>query len=212
MAYSATAGLAIPGRRHPLVQAVIGTTLALAVRAPLGLHGPARSAGIRWGAASAATVAAGVALTTALPVVRTAMDQRTLPQPGWKWLAIEIPLGTVWSEETAYRGAMSTVAARAFGPRQGRLLQAVVFGLSHVVDARATGEPVAGTVLVTGLAGWVFDWLAGRSGSLIAPALAHLAVNEAGAIAAQLLQRGHQRHPAAGKDHGCAPAVSDLRT
>src|SRR6516165_9565555 len=29
VAHSATAGLAIPGRRHPLVQAVIGTTLAL---------------------------------------------------------------------------------------------------------------------------------------------------------------------------------------
>ena len=45
------------------------------------------------------------------------------------------------------------------------------------------------TVLVTGLAGWVFGWLYERSGSLIAPMLAHLAVNEAGAVAALAVQR-----------------------
>jgi membrane protease YdiL (CAAX protease family) len=66
---------------------------------------------------------------------------------------------------------------------------AAVFGLSHVPDARAAGEPVAGTVLVTGSAGWVFSWLLRKSGSLAAPMLAHLAVNEAGAIAALAVQR-----------------------
>ena len=40
------------------------------------------------------------------------------------------------------------------------------------------------TVLVTGVAGWFFGWLAERSGSLAAPMLAHLAINEAGAVAA----------------------------
>ena len=88
-----------------------------------------------------------------------------------------------------YRGALGAAAARAFGARGGRLLQACAFGLSHVVDARAAGEPVVGTVLVTGAAGWVFGWLADRSGSVVAPALAHLAVNEAGAIAALAIQR-----------------------
>ena len=88
-----------------------------------------------------------------------------------------------------YRGALRTVAARAFGRRGGRLLQASAFGLSHIVDARAAGEPIVGTVLVTGAAGWAFGWLADRSGSIVAPALAHLAINEAGAIAAVALQR-----------------------
>ena len=45
-----------------------------------------------------------------------------------------------------------------------------------------------GTVLVTGVAGWVFGWLHERSGSLAAPMLAHLAVNEAAAIAAMAVQ------------------------
>jgi membrane protease YdiL (CAAX protease family) len=45
------------------------------------------------------------------------------------------------------------------------------------------------TVLVTGVAGWVFALLRERSGSLLAPMLAHLAINEAGAIAAISVQR-----------------------
>jgi len=44
-------------------------------------------------------------------------------------------------------------------------------------------------VLATGLAGWAFGWLADRSGSLAAPMLAHLAINEAGAVAAVAVQR-----------------------
>ena len=45
------------------------------------------------------------------------------------------------------------------------------------------------TVLVTGVAGWMFGWLADRSGSLAAPMLVHLAINEAGAVAALMVQR-----------------------
>ena len=63
-----------------------------------------------------------------------------------------------------------------------------MFGLSHVADARGAGEPVVGTVLVTGAAGWVFG-LAARVGQPGRPMLAHLAVNEAGAVAALAIQR-----------------------
>jgi uncharacterized protein len=42
---------------------------------------------------------------------------------------------------------------------------------------------------VTGVAGWLFARLFERSGSLAAPMLAHLAVNQAGAVAALLVQR-----------------------
>jgi len=127
--------------------------------------------------------------TAAVPAVRAGMNAREMPTPGWKWLTVQIPLGTVWSEETMYRGALGTLAARAFGPGRGRLLQAAAFGLSHIVDARAAAEPVVGTVVVTAAAGWVFGWLAERSGSLIAPVLVHLAINESGAVAAMTVQR-----------------------
>jgi membrane protease YdiL (CAAX protease family) len=187
--WSFTAGIDRPWRRHPLVQAALGTVLALAAGAPLGLRQPAARSGLRLGTAVAGAVGAGVAVTTAVPRVRTAMVDRDLPERPVHWLGVEIPLGTVWSEETAFRGALSTVAAAAFGSHAGRLLQAATFGLTHVPDALETGEPVAGTVLVTGLAGWVFALLGERSGSLLAPMLAHLAVNEAGAVAALAVQR-----------------------
>ncbi len=189
VAYSATAGLAIPGRRHPVVQASWGTALALLARAPLGLGGADLRSGLRSGAVCATVVTAGVAATTAAPMVRSAMRVRTQPAPGWTWLAVDIPLGTVWPEEMMYRAALETVAGQAFGPMPGRLLQAAAFGLSHIGDARAAGEPVPATVLVTGVAGWVFGWLAARAGSVVAPVLAHLAVNEAGAVASMLVRR-----------------------
>lgn len=189
--YSATAGLAIPGRRHPLVQAALGTVLAAVAGTRPGLRGHELRSGTRTGITAAALVAAGVAVSTLVPAVRAGMVARSLPHPALPWLLRDIPLGTVWAEEMAFRGALGTVGAAAFGPQGGRLLQAATFGCSHIVDARATGEPLVGTVLVTGAAGWIFGLLAQRSGSLVAPLLAHLAVNEAGAVAALLVQ-----HPA----------------
>jgi membrane protease YdiL (CAAX protease family) len=144
---------------------------------------------------TAAVVAAGVAAMTTVPAVRAVMTARELPAAPSRWLLLRIPLGTVWAEEVAYRGALGSLAAAAFGPTRGRLLQSVAFGLSHIADARATGEPLAATVLTTGVAGWVFARLGERSGSLAAPMLAHLAINEAGAVAALAVQR-HCRTPA----------------
>lgn len=176
-------------RGHPAARAVLGTALAAAARAPLGLRPPALWSGLRFGGTAAAVIAAGVATTTALPRVRTAMAERDLPENAARWLALEIPAGTVWAEETVFRGALHTLAVRAVGPALGRLLQAIAFGLWHIPDARKEGESILGTVLVTGLAGWAFGWLAERSGSLLAPMLAHLAINEAGAVAALAVNR-----------------------
>lgn len=187
--WSFTAGIDRPWRRHPVVQAGIGTALALAAGAPLGLRPPEVRHGLRLGGAVAGVVTAGVLLATAVAPVRSAISERTLPARPGRWLAVEIPLGTVWSEETAFRGALSTLAARAFGAPRGRLLQAATFGLTHIPDARSTGEPVLGTVALTAAAGWFFGLLAERSGSLAAPMLAHLAINESGAVAALIARR-----------------------
>jgi membrane protease YdiL (CAAX protease family) len=184
------------------VHAVLSAALVLLTRAPLGLRAPALGRGLRLGLAVGGAVTAGVAATTAVPRVRGAMAGRDLPDPG-VWLLVRIPIGTVWSEEAAFRAALGTVADGAFGPRWGRLVQSAAFGLSHVAgaarpatsgpDARRTGEPVLGTVLVTGAAGWAFGWLYARSGSLAAPMLAHLAINEAGAVAALAVRRKGSR-------------------
>lgn len=158
----------------------------------MGLRHP--RSGVRLGLTAAVPVVVGVAVSTAVPRVREEMAERDLPDGALQWLLLGIPLGTVWSEEAAYRGALGTLAADAFGPAGGRLVQATAFGLSHIADARSTGEPVVPTVLVTGLAGWVFGWLYERSGSLIAPMLAHLAINETGAVAALVMQRIRSAH------------------
>jgi membrane protease YdiL (CAAX protease family) len=181
------------------VHAALSTALVLAAGAPLGLRQPALGRGLRLGLAVAGAVATGVTATTAAPAVRRGMAARDLPDPA-VWLLLRIPIGTVWSEEAAFRAALGSLADAAFGPSWGRVVQSAAFGLSHVAgaarpatsdpDARRPGEPVLGTVLVTGAAGWAFGWLYARSGSLAAPMLAHLAINEAGAVAALAVQRG----------------------
>lgn len=180
-------------RWHPIPNASFGTGLVAITRSPLGLRPPTLRSGLRYGLAAGAVAALGVAATTALPPVRRAMEKRDLPEHLVRWLVLDIPIGTVWPEEAAYRATLGTVAEAAFGPTRGRLLQAAAFGLWHIVDARVTGQPVIGTVLLTGVGGWLFGWLRARSGSLAAPMLAHLAVNEAAALAALGVQRRARR-------------------
>ena len=180
-------------RWHPLPNASLGTGLVAIARSPLGLRTPALWSGIRDGLAAGAAAAVGVAALTALPAVRRAMAARELPEQAGRWLLLSIPIGTVWPEELAYRGTLGTIAEQAFGPTRGRLLQAAAFGLWHIVDARITGQPVIGTVLATGVAGWFFGWLYARSGSVAAPMLAHLAVNETAGLAALVVHRRARR-------------------
>ncbi|MCA2241799.1 CPBP family intramembrane metalloprotease [Mycobacterium sp. WUMAC-067] len=177
------AGPRLPALWRVALQASVGGALVLVTRAPLGLGPPRLWGGLRLGSAAALSAASAVAATALLPPVRQSIAVREPPASVPDWLLVRIPVGTVWSEESAYRGALATVGTAAFGKRGGRLLQATAFGLSHIPDARAIGEPVAATVLVTGIGGWLFGWLADRSGSLAAPMLAHLAINEAGAVA-----------------------------
>ena len=75
------------------------------------------------------------------------MGERDLPRHRLlRWLAVRIPVGTVWSEEAAFRAALGTVAADAFGPTvRAGWCNRLAFGLSHIADARRTGEPVLGT-------------------------------------------------------------------
>lgn len=179
----------IPVRWQPIPHAAFGTSMSALTGAPQGLSPPALWAGLRWGAVAAAPVVLAVAAGTAIRPVRDGMAERTLPASTGRWLLLRIPIGTVWTEEVAYRAALGTAARSSFGASGGRLVAATVFGLSHVPDALAARQSVSGTVLVTAAAGWIFDWLYTRSGSLVAPMLAHLAVNESGAVAALAVQR-----------------------
>lgn len=191
---AALVGWSFLGPRLPMawrvtLQAGVAGLLVRVTRAPLGLRPPRLWAGVRLGSAAGAAAASVVAATTAVPLVRASMADREPPGSVPGWLLLRIPVGTVWAEEAAFRAALTAATSGAFGRSGGRLLQASIFGLSHIADARAAGEPVLGTVLVTGVAGWLFGWLTDHSGSLAAPMLAHLAINEAGAIAALTVRR-----------------------
>jgi uncharacterized protein len=179
----------IAARARTPLQAGLAGLLVLATRAPLGLRPPRLWAGLRLGVPAASAAATTVVTATSVPAVRVSMASRELPASASTWLGLQIPLGTVWAEEAAYRAALAAVAGRGYGAAGARLLPAVAFGLSHIVDARATGEPVLPTVLATGAAGWIFGWLAEHSGSLSAPMLVHLAINESAAAAALTVQQ-----------------------
>lgn len=195
----------VPPQWHPLPHAVLGAALVTVTRAPLGLRPPQLWRGLRYGGGAVALVAAVVTVGTAVPAVRGVLAARRPPAAPLRWLLLGIPVGTVWSEEAAFRAALGVLADDAFGRCGGQLFGAVVFGLSHfaVVEAApadagpeapgAAPAAVAATVVVTGLAGWVFDWLYRRSGSLAGSMLAHLATNEAGALAALAVQRRLRR-------------------
>ena len=180
-------------RWHPIPNGSLGTALVVIARSPLGLRPPELSSGLRYGLTAGAVAALGVAASTAVPAVRGDMARRELPKHPGRWLLMSIPIGTAWPEEAAYRATLGTVAEEAFGPTGGRMLQAAAFGLWHIVDARITGHPVVGTVLATTVAGWLLGWLHARSGSLVAPLLAHLALNEAAGVAAIVVQRRAKR-------------------
>lgn len=179
----------LPATWRVVLQAGVGALLVRGTRAPLGLAPPRVWAGLRSGSTAGVGAATAIAAAALLPPVRLAMAGREPPASVPAWLLWRIPVGTVWAEESAFRAALATAASGAFGANRGRLLQALAFGLFHIADARATGEPLAPTVAVTGIGGWLFGWLGDRSGSLAAPMLAHLAINEAGAIAALTVRR-----------------------
>ena len=181
-----------------MVNAALGTALVAAAPAPLGLRPPQLWSGLRLGLVAAAPVVIGVGASTAASPVRSAMAERDLPSQSWRWLAMRIPIGTVWSEEAAFRAALGTIAADAFGPTGGRVLQSLAFGLSHIADARSTGEPVISEPSSSlALRGGSSRCCASGPGACAAPMLAHLVINEAGAVAALLVQGASPPPPAA---------------
>ena len=171
------------------LQAGVGGLLVLVMRAPLGLSPPRLWAGLRLGSAAGVVAVSAIAATTLVPPVRLAMADREPPAPVPDWLLLRIPVGTVWAEESAFRAALATAGSGAFGKAGGRLLQAATLGSStsrtRVRRASRSWPPYWSPVSAAGCS-------VGSPtipGSLAAPILAHLAINEAGAIAALTVRR-----------------------
>ena len=169
--------------------------------AELGLARRRLPAGARWGGACLALVAAGYVAALAAPVTRPLLTDARVADLDGGGLAYQvlvgIPLGTVVWEEVAFRGVLLAALARVLSLRAATAVSAAVFGVWHVrptLDALAVNDLAEGPLLTglavllgclaTALAGLVLAWLRLRSGSLLAPALLHLATNSLGTLAA----------------------------
>ncbi len=154
------------------------------------------------GGAAALVVLGVVGLLAWLPATRPLLaDQRMagIDARGTVWRAVvRIPLGTVVLEEVAFRGALPALV--------GPPLACVLFGLWHVVptarmldlnavalSGRARAVAVGGAVLFTTLVGLVFWQLRLATGSVLAPALVHLAANSGATVAAFVVLQSGQR-------------------
>ncbi|NKY35815.1 CPBP family intramembrane metalloprotease [Nocardia speluncae] len=147
----------------------------------------ARGAGV--GIGCAALVAAGYTVASAIPALRRSLSgagDRAADVSTVEWVAVHIPLGTVYTEELIFRATLDPLLDKEFGTRAGIALGGAAFGLWHIRPALAAGDSVLGTVVFTGAAGSVFGTLRRWTGSATAPALLHWAVNAGGAVLARL--------------------------
>jgi len=167
--------------------------------AELGMTPQTMGAGARLGAAAVGLVAAGYLSALLTPGRVLLYDERIPGTDGaaMAYLAlVRIPLGTVVWEEVAFRGVLLAALLRRLPPAAAVGVASAVFGVWHIRptrDALLINQPdidpklgallISGAVSATALAGAVLGWLRLRSGSLLAPALLHLATNSLGALA-----------------------------
>jgi membrane protease YdiL (CAAX protease family) len=198
---------AVPGAHVAVGLGLIACLVAIAraqglTTADLGLAQSSWPAGLRWGAAAAALVGTAYALAYVTGPVREALPngEGGLGRTAMWAVLVVIPLGTVLPEELAFRGLLLALLGRRYGLRAATLLSSGLFGLWHVVpslgggtanatmasvvggDAAGTLVRVVVTVVFTLLAGVVLCVLRLRSGSMLAPVLAHWTVNGLGFI------------------------------
>jgi uncharacterized protein len=185
---------AVPGAHVPVGLGLAACLLATAraaglTAAELGLARATGPAGLRWGAAAAALVGAAYLLALLVAPVRDAIPEGEggVGRAALAAMLVVIPLGTVLPEELAFRGILPALLGRRSGVLAATLVSSGLFGLWHVLaalggGAAGTAARVVVTVLFTSAAGVVLCWLRLRSGSLLAPILAHWTVNGLGVI------------------------------
>lgn len=165
--------------------------------ADLGLGRSNAGRGVLVGAAAFVGVAAVLVVAAVIPATRPLFeDERAADVTGAAvayHALVRIPLGTVVLEEVAFRGVLPAMLAGACSLRAAVGWSSALFGMWHVVptvealranDLAVGVAPVTGAVLVTAAAGVAFCWLRLRSGSVLAPALAHVATNSVALVVA----------------------------
>ena len=193
----------------PPVPRLVGGLVAAGCAVALGLWGgldaddlglsPRRlTGGLRYGGLAFGAVTVVIVLGVAIPATRQAFQSGRADITAGQLLLqvpVTIPLGTVVVEELAFRGALLGLFRLAMPTARAVVACSVLFGLWHVpsVLAAISGSQgrvlaaAAGTFVATFAAGVAFCWLRIRSGSLLAPAMAHLATNSVALIVAWLV-------------------------
>jgi len=142
-------------------------------------------------------VGAAIAVAVAIPATRSYFESGEVRSDSTVARVLEpfvvIPLATVVFEEVIFRGVLLALLLR-FTTRVRAILYGVIaFGLWHIPpalsDAKGKGSIeavgiVLGTIAFTTAAGVVFSWLRLRSGSLLAPIMAHIASNSFACVGA----------------------------
>jgi membrane protease YdiL (CAAX protease family) len=174
----------------------------------LGLSRRTWLRGAGYAAGAVAVVAACYAVAAMVPWTRLAFEdvRYALPAPQALFTAfVVIPVGTVLVEEVAFRGVLQGLITRYRGHRWGFTLSSVAFGAWHILpslglsQANAAMHAVAGTgtaaqvggvlaaVVFTSMAGVLLAELRRRSGSILAAAGLHWAVNALAVLIAAMV-------------------------
>ncbi|TPQ21247.1 CPBP family intramembrane glutamic endopeptidase [Streptomyces sporangiiformans] len=168
-------------------------------RADLGLDAAAVRRGLRWAPVLGGGVLAALLLLLAIPATQEVFrDSRAVDlsaaQLLWRVL-VRVPLGTVLLEETAFRGVLWAMIRRRRGTAWATAVSSLLFGLWHLLPSRglSRSNTAVGTAIDSGSAGMtptvtaavaamvaagvILCELRRRSGSLLAPAALHWAIN-----------------------------------
>jgi membrane protease YdiL (CAAX protease family) len=168
-----------------------------ATLADLGLARADAGAGLRYGAGALGLVLLVLIVAAVIPATNGFLHDSRAQISGGRLLyelGVSIVLFTAIPEEFAFRGILLGSGLRLWGPWRASLVTSALFGLWHIaptlhtmsdnravrgLSATAGGQAllVLGSIAVTFAAGLVFCWLRLRSRSLIAPVMAHAAIN-----------------------------------
>lgn len=200
-------------RRRYVPANLAATAMLLAIARGRGLSPcelgltPARApAGARLGALLGAVVVYGVAVAAATPATRPCLRDARVAGLTWQGVAyqtvVRVPVGTVLWEEVAFRGVLLASFSRVLSTPGAVATTSALFGVWHIrptldalrINQVATGPirttaAVAASVAITALAGALLTGLRRRTGSLLAPALVHVAANSASTVAAAIAAR-----------------------
>ena len=179
-----------------IVLALVAWT-AGAMWADLGLDRTDVGAGLRYGAGAVGIVLLVLVLAAVIPSTNGYLHDSRAQISGGRLLyelGVSIVLLTAIPEEFAFRGVLLGSALRLWGPWRASVITSLLFGLWHIEPTLGTMKDnhatvglsasiggqvlvVLGAIAVTFVAGLVFCWLRLRSRSLIAPVMAHAAIN-----------------------------------